>query len=95
MRDTPVCDLYLLLHAQVNMQALVLVSLFRQQTRVKVMEWIEWCLPDRIPWLWDALGHTATPAQVLLATNQNITCWFHGSVQVAMDRSFATHFNCH
>ncbi|KAK9917565.1 hypothetical protein WJX75_005821 [Coccomyxa subellipsoidea] len=50
---------------KVNMQALVLVSVFRQQTRVKVMEWIEWCLPDRIPWLWDTLGHTATPAQVV------------------------------
>lgn len=50
---------------QVNMQALVLVSVFRQQTRVKVMEWIEWCLPDRIPWLSAALGHTTTPAQVV------------------------------
>lgn len=49
------------------MQALVLVSVFRQQTRLRVMEWIEWCLPDRIPWLWDRLGYTATPAEVVHA----------------------------
>ena len=36
---------------QVNMQALVLVSLFRQQTRARIIEAIEWCLPDRIPWV--------------------------------------------
>ena len=36
---------------QVNMQALVLVSLFRQQTRARIIEWIEWCLPNRIPYV--------------------------------------------
>ena len=50
---------------QVNMQALVLVSLFRQQTRDKLMEYIEWCLPDRIPWLWDRMGYRQTPAQMV------------------------------
>ena len=47
------------------MQALVLVSLFRQQTRDKLMEYVEWCLPDRIPWLWDRLGYRQTPAQLV------------------------------
>ena len=47
------------------MQALVLVSVFRQQTRDKLVEYIEWCLPDRIPWLWDRMGYRATPAQMV------------------------------
>ncbi len=47
------------------MQALVLVSVFRQQTRDKLMEYIEWCLPDRIPWLWDRMGYRQTPAQMV------------------------------
>ena len=50
---------------QVNMQALVLVSVFRQQTRDKLVEYIEWCLPDRIPWLWDRMGYRHTPAQMV------------------------------
>lgn len=50
------------------MQALVLVSVFRQQTRDRLMEWLEWALPDRVPFLWDRLGYTATPAQMLHAT---------------------------
>ena len=49
------------------MQALVLVSVFRQQTRDRLMEWLEWALPDRVPLLWDRLGYTATPAQMLHA----------------------------
>ena len=53
---------------QVNMQALVLVSVFRQQTRDRLMEWLEWALPDRVPFLWDRLGYTATPAQMLHST---------------------------
>ena len=52
---------------QVNMQALVLVSVFRQQTRDRLMEWLEWALPDRVPLLWDRMGYTATPAQMLHA----------------------------
>lgn len=51
--------------AQVNMQAVVLVSVFRQQTRDKLIEYIEWCLPDRIPWLWDYMGYRQTPAQMV------------------------------
>jgi hypothetical protein len=47
------------------MQAVVLVSVFRQQTRDKLIEYIEWCLPDRIPWLWDHMGYTQTPAQMV------------------------------
>ena len=47
------------------MQALVLVSVFRQQTRDKLVEYIEWCLPDRIPWLWDRMGYRHTPAQMV------------------------------
>ena len=51
--------------AQVNMQAVVLVSVFRQQTRDKLIEYVEWCLPDRIPWLWDHMGYRQTPAQMV------------------------------
>lgn len=47
------------------MQTLVLVALFRQQTREKIIAWIEWVLPDRIPGLWGYLGLTATPAELL------------------------------
>ena len=50
---------------QVFMQTLVLVALFRQQTREKIIAWIEWVLPDRIPGLWGYLGLTATPAELL------------------------------
>lgn len=50
---------------QVNLQCVVLVSLFRQASRERIMEWIEWCLPDRIPYIWDKLGYTDTPAQIL------------------------------
>ena len=35
------------------MQAVVLVSLFRKASREKIMECLEWCLPKRIPFLWD------------------------------------------
>ena len=47
------------------MQTLVLVALFRQQTREKIIAWIEWVLPDSIPGLWDYLRLTATPAELL------------------------------
>ena len=50
---------------QVNIQSLVLVSVFRQASRERIMEWIEWCLPDRIPILWDRFGYRETPAQIL------------------------------
>lgn len=46
------------------MQSLVLVSVFRQASRERIMEWVEWWLPDRIPYVWDRLGYSATPAQM-------------------------------
>ncbi len=49
------------------MQALVLVSVFRRQTRERLIEWLEWALPARVPLLWDRLGYTRTPAQMLHA----------------------------
>lgn len=62
------------------MQALVLVSVFRQQTRARLMEYIEWCLPDRIPWLWDAMGYRQTPAQMVHAAIVNKIAAFQAGV---------------
>jgi len=53
---------------QVDIQAVVLVSVFRKASRERIMEWVEWCLPSRVPWLWDRLGYTHTPAQMLHRT---------------------------
>lgn len=47
------------------MQAMILVAVFRQASRERIMDWVEWCLPDRIPFLWDRLGYRDTPAQML------------------------------
>ena len=52
---------------QVTGQALVLVLIFMHGTRERLMEIVEWCLPDRIPLVWPALGLKATPAQMLHA----------------------------
>lgn len=49
------------------MQALVLVSLFRKASRERVMQWVGWCLPDRIPYVWDRLGYSETPAEMFHA----------------------------
>jgi len=65
---------------QVNMQALVLVSVFRQQTRDKLMEYVEWCLPDRIPWLWDHMKYSQTPAQMVHSAIVNKISAFQASV---------------
>ena len=62
------------------MQALVLVSVFRQQTRDKLMEYIEWCLPDRIPLLWDRMGYRQTPAQMVHSAIVNKISSFQASV---------------
>ena len=44
------------------MQTLVLLSLFRKQSRERIMGWLEWCLPNTIPYVWRS---ERTPAQVL------------------------------
>ena len=75
-------------HVQVNMQAVVLVSVFRQASRERIMEYVEWCLPDRIPILWDRLGYTDTPAQVLHRFVVNKIKGFQAGVAL---RQSATH----
>ena len=76
----PFCLVRVGLALQVNMQALVLVSLFRQQTRDKLMEYVEWCLPDRIPWLWDRMRYRQTPAQMVHSAIVNKISSFQASV---------------
>ncbi|KAK9815151.1 hypothetical protein WJX73_008909 [Symbiochloris irregularis] len=47
---------------KVNLQTLVLLSLFRKQSRERIMGWLEWCLPNSIPYVWRS---ERTPAQVV------------------------------
>ena len=46
------------------MQSVVLVSVFRQASRERIMEVVEWCLPDKVPFVWDRLGYRDTPAEM-------------------------------
>jgi hypothetical protein len=51
--------------AQANLQAWFFLAVFQRRSREWAMEHVEWLLPDRIPWLWDRMGYTRTPAQLL------------------------------
>lgn len=48
--------------AKVSMQTAVLVSLFRKETRERIMGFVAWCLPARIPYVWTG---PRSPAEVL------------------------------
>lgn len=47
------------------MQAVVLVSVFRKASRQRIMQWLEWCLPHRLPVLWKGQPANVSPASLL------------------------------
>ena len=69
------------------MQSLVLVSIFQAHSRERVVAAIERCLPDRIPWLWDRLGYTSTPAQMFHGLVLRKVADFKAGVAVRQSRA--------
>ena len=50
---------------QVQMQAVVLVSIFRKASRERILQWVEWCLPQRLPVVWKGQPSHVSPASLL------------------------------
>ena len=67
---------------QVTLQTLVMVSIFQQHSRARVIAAIEHALPARIPWLWDRLGYHESPAQLFHALVLQRVAAFKASVAV-------------
>lgn len=59
---------------QVTGQALFFLAFFMRPSREFVIGLVERVLPDRIPWLWDHMGYTSTPAEML---HNRINDWIH------------------
>ena len=74
-------------NAQVTLQTLVLVSIFQQHSRARVIAGIERALPARIPWLWDRLGYQESPAQLFHSLVLQKVAAFKASVAVRQARA--------
>ena len=78
---------HILIDAQVTLQTLVLVSIFQQHSRARVIAGIERALPARIPWLWDRLGYQESPAQLFHSLVLQKVAAFKASVAVRQARA--------
>ena len=72
---------------QVNLQTLALVSIFQAEARERVIAAIEHSLPSRIPWLWDRLGYSESPAQLFHGLVLRKVAAFKAGVAVRQSRA--------
>lgn len=58
------CKCFIPGYMQVQMQAVILVSVFRKASRKRLMGLVELCLPSRLPFRWKGQEITSSPASL-------------------------------